>query len=150
MKTNNRALTFEEQAILQYVMYKKQLNQTIIAKANNYSNSTEISQICSGERNVTQHFKEVFNNCGIDLEEIMNFKRYTTPRKGRPLTPEESAKLRQLMKSRKLSQYKIARKAYTSQDIIGSVCNGERKVSEVMKVHFLKSGIDLNEIMEEK
>jgi hypothetical protein len=150
MKTNNRSLTSEEQAILRYVMYKKQLNQTIIAKANNYSNSCEISQICSGERNVTPHFKEVFKNCGIDLDEIMNFKRYTTPRKGRCLTPEESARLKQLIKERKLSRYKISRNAYTSPDIIGSVCNGKRKVSEVMKEHFLKSDINLDEIMEEK
>ena len=147
MKTNNRPLTIEEQAILRYVMYKKQLNQTIIAEQNNYSNSTEINQVCLGERRVTPHFKEVFKNCGIDLEEIMNFKRYVKPRKGRCLTPEESVKLKQLMKSRKLSQYKISRTAYTSQDIIGSVCNGKRKVSNLMKEHFLKSGINLDEIM---
>ena len=150
MKTNNRRLTLEEQAILRYVMYQKQINQTIIAKTNNYSNSCEINQICIGAKRVTKHFKNIFNNCGIDLDEIMNFKRYTTPRKGRPLTPEESAKLKQLIKERKLSRYKISRNAYTSPDIIGSVCNGKRKVSEVMKEHFLKSDIDLNEIMEEK
>ena len=77
----------------------------------------------------------------------MNFKRYVTPRKGRCLTPEESVKLKQLIKEKKLSQYKISRTAYTSQDIIGSVCNGKRKVSELMKEHFLKSGINLDEIM---
>ena len=147
MKTNSRKLTPEEQAILRYVMYKKQLNQCIIAEKNNYSGSCEISQICLGAKNVTPHFKEVFKNCGIDLEEIMNFKRYTTPRKGRCLTPEESVKLKQLIKEKKLSLYRIARTAYTSQDIIGSVCNGKRKVSELMKEHFLKSGINLDEIM---
>ena len=150
MKTNNRRLTLEEQAILRYVMYQKQINQTIIAKTNNYSNSCEINQICIGAKRVTKHFKNIFKNCGIDLEEIMNFKRYVKPREGRCLTPEESAKLRQLMKSRKLSQYRIARTAYTSSDIIGSVCNGKRKVSKLMKEHFLKSGINLDEIMEEK
>lgn len=147
MKTNNRSLTIEEQAILRYVMFKKQLNQTIIAEKNNYAYACEINQICLGNRNVTPHFKEVFNNCGIDLDEIMNFKRYVKPRKGRCLTPEESAKLKQLIKEKKLSQYKISRTAYTSQDIIGSVCNGKRKVSELMKEHFLKSGINLDEIM---
>ena len=150
MRTNNRTLTIEEQAILRYVMYKKQLNQTIIAEQNNYSCACEINQICLGNKNVTQHFKEVFKNCGIDLDEIMHFKRYVKPRKGRCLTPEESAKLKQLIKEKKLSQYKISRTAYTSQDIISSVCNGKRKVSALMKEHFLKSGINLDEIMEGK
>jgi hypothetical protein len=109
MRTNNRALTIEEQAILRYVMYKKQLNQCMIAEQNNYAYACEINQICLGNRNVTPHFKEVFKKCDIDLDEIMNFKRYVKPRKGRCLTPEESAKLKQLIKEKKLKGCFIGR-----------------------------------------
>lgn len=147
MKTNNRPLNFEEQAILRYVIYKKNLNQTMIARQNNRKHSTEINQICLGNKNVTPHIKEIFKNCDIDLDEIMNFKRIVKPRATRTLTPEECVKLNQIIREKHLSKDKIAAKAHTSRDIIYRICSGKHKVSKLMKEHFLKSNINLDEIM---
>ena len=149
MKTNCRPLTVEEQAILKYVMYKKQLNQCIIAEKNNYTHSAEINQICTGAKKVSPHFKEIFKNCDIDLDEIMNFKRFKKPTiiKTRALTKEECAKLNQIIREKHLNKEKIAAKAYTSKNLIYKVCNGTYKVSGLMKEHFLKSDINLDEIM---
>lgn len=149
MRTNNRKLTAEEQAILRYVMYTRQLNQCIIAKQNNYNTSVKIHQIVTGKINVTEHSKSLFANCGIDLDEIMNFKTFKTKKviKTRPLTPEECERVNAIIKSKKLSKEKIAAKAYTSKNIIYQICNGEYRITKLMKQHFLKSGINLDEIM---
>ena len=157
MRTNNRKLTSEEQAILQYVMYKKKINQLMIAQKNNTTHTT-ISRLVRGQMNITPQYINMFFNCDIDLEEIMNYKKkyrkdtYRTRTKFDSvyLNAEQCWRLKLLLQEKNISQRQIARTASTSKSIIWRICKGKYKVSPLMKQHFLKSGIDLNEIMEGK
>lgn len=143
-----RALTCEEQAILKYVMGTKNLSQQEIARKNNLASATTIWEVCSGKRKINETAIKRFQNCGIDLEEIMRYNEPRPYKTGRILTENEVKALYQKCKSLGVTQKEIAENALTSRSYINSIFKRRQKVTNVGKTHFLKSGIDLDEIME--
>ena len=72
------------------------------------------------------------------------------PTNCRPLTIEEQAKLWVLMKSKKITQIKIARRnKLVSTMLISKVCRGKYNVTPKIEQQFKKAGINLNKIMGE-
>lgn len=68
----------------------------------------------------------------------------------RTLTLEEQAKLWVLMKSKKITQTKIARRnKLVSPMLISKVCRGKYNVTPRIEAQFKKTGINLREIMGE-
>lgn len=68
----------------------------------------------------------------------------------RVLTLEEQAKLWVLMKSKKITQIKIARRnKLVSTMLISKVCRGKYNVTPKIEQQFKNAGINLNEIMGE-
>ena len=68
----------------------------------------------------------------------------------RLLTLEEQAKLWVLMKRRKITQIKIARRnGLVSPLLISKLCRGKYPVTPRIEAQFKKAGINLREIMEE-
>ena len=145
-----RTLNYEEQVILKYIMQKKNLSQGEIARRNNLNSVTNIWGVCRGKVKASPVMKKHFENCGIDLDDIMKFNEPKPYKTGRILTEEEVKALKEKCKKLHLTQKDIAQKSYTSRAYINAIFRRRYKVTNVAKEHFKKNGIDIEEIMGEK
>jgi hypothetical protein len=68
----SKPLSFSESEKLNRLLKEKKLNSAIIARQNGLKTKSMIFKAINGEYPITPRIKELFLNCGIDLEVILD------------------------------------------------------------------------------